>query len=445
MAEDIAAQLRHKHVRTLEVLQTVMDENAALKKKVAELEGNRGVAIDAEERARIAAKARAELTERLAAMELEAQAKDRALLDMQDQLRRRGEAEAEAAQLAALAAELAAAQAAAAAAAQQHEEEMREEASAHARRELALKEGADAAAAEAEQLRAELAALAGHKAALHEAHGTAASDLARLTEQLAEAHATARRWETEAESVGKRERKLKARGAELEREGAAARAAAAALEEESGSLKARVAAQAAQLGSLRAELKALGDAAGMLAMLQRAKKALEGELRGAAERCASLEGALSSTSERAEALAAENEALAEELRRARALHGGSNFGKFVAVKKENEQLKGAVKSVMGSNAKLANQVGKLRRSTQASGGGARRSSSSTDGGGGGGGGMVAAAGGLPLGQPGARGGAGVRPLQESRSSGAQLPAREVMVSKSAQQQHRRRGPEALDG
>ena len=182
----------------------------------------------------------------------------------------------------------------------------------------------------------------------------------------------------------------------------------------------------------------------LLAMLQRAKKALEGELRGAAERCASLEGALSSTSERAEALAAENEALAEELRRARALHGGSNFGKFVAVKKENEQLKGAVKSVMGSNAKLANQVGKLRRSTQASGGGARRSSSSTDGGGGGGG-MVAAAGGLPLGQPGARGGAGVRPLQESRSSGAQLPAREVMVSKSAQQQHRRRGPEALDG
>ena len=41
MAEDVAAQLRHKHVRTLEVLQTVMDENAALKKTVKQLEVRR--------------------------------------------------------------------------------------------------------------------------------------------------------------------------------------------------------------------------------------------------------------------------------------------------------------------------------------------------------------------------------------------------------------------
>ena len=38
MAEDVAAQLRHKHVRTLEVLQTVMDENASLKKTVKQLQ-----------------------------------------------------------------------------------------------------------------------------------------------------------------------------------------------------------------------------------------------------------------------------------------------------------------------------------------------------------------------------------------------------------------------
>ena len=96
MAEDIAAQLRHKHVRTLEVLQTMVDENALLKAKVAELEGNRGVRIDEEERARIAAKARAELEGRVSALELEGQAKDRAYLDLQEQLRRRGEEESSA-------------------------------------------------------------------------------------------------------------------------------------------------------------------------------------------------------------------------------------------------------------------------------------------------------------------------------------------------------------
>ena len=38
MAEDVAAQLRHKHVRTLEVLQTVMDENKGLHKQVEDLQ-----------------------------------------------------------------------------------------------------------------------------------------------------------------------------------------------------------------------------------------------------------------------------------------------------------------------------------------------------------------------------------------------------------------------
>ena len=363
MAEDVAAQLRHKHVRTLEVLQTVMDENERLKKIVKDLEANRG-AIDQEQRTQIEAKVRAESKARISELILEGEAKDRTMLDLQHQLERSrlqaSDAEAKAKEaistradsdeVDALRRELSTLRADVEM--QQHEQRKQSEAAAlaAAKAETSLR---DQLETQARELRDARSALEDAKSS--DAQRDVLKQGLKAAEQRAdEAEVLAKRWEAEAERRKRDDAQRSDRLAVLEDQLRAATGREEALKKSVGQLKARAAATAVQVDELQQRLLEAGDAKGMLEMLQRAKKVLENELGAEQERVAGLEASIAGRDEVNEQLQAQILALEQELQRVRSLASGSNFGKFVAVKHENERLK-------ESHHRLSRQVGKLSR------------------------------------------------------------------------------------
>ena len=363
MAEDVAAQLRHKHVRTLEVLQTVMDENERLKKIVKDLEANRG-AIDQEQRTQIEAKVRAESKARISELTLEGEAKDRTMLDLQHQLER--------SRLQAIDAEAKAKEAISTRADSDEVDALRRELSTlradvemqqHEQRKQS--EAAALAAAKAEtslrdQLETQARELRDARSALEDAKSSDAQrdvlkqGLKAAEQRADEAEVLAKRWEAEAERRKRDDAQRSDRLAVLEDQLRAATGREEALKKSVGQLKARAAATAVQVDELQQRLLEAGDAKGMLEMLQRAKKVLENELGAEQERVAGLEASIAGRDEVNEQLQAQILALEQELQRVRSLASGSNFGKFVAVKHENERLK-------ESHHRLSRQVGKLSR------------------------------------------------------------------------------------
>ena len=208
MAEDVAAQLRHKHVRTLEVLQTVMDENERLKKQVKQLEANCG-AVDEKERTQIETKVRAESEARISELTLQGEAKDRSMLDLQHQLERArqqaSDAEAKAKEAActradadevdALRKELAAV--CDNAERQQHEQRKQSEAAAQAaaQAETSLRDQLETLSRELGEARS---ALEGAKSSDTQCDELK-RDLLAAEQRADEAEALAKRWEAEAE------------------------------------------------------------------------------------------------------------------------------------------------------------------------------------------------------------------------------------------------------
>ena len=179
-------------------------------------------------------------------------------------------------------------------------------------------------------------------------------DVMTAEQRAGEAEVLAKRWEAEAERRKRDDAQRSDRLAVLEDQLRAATGREEALKKSVGQLKARAAATAVQVDELQQRLLEAGDAKGMLEMLQRAKKVLENELGAEQERVAGLEATIAGRDEVNEQLQAQILALEQELQRVRSLASGSNFGKFVAVKHENERLK-------ESHHRLSRQVGKLSR------------------------------------------------------------------------------------
>jgi len=375
--QEVHAALRTKHIRTLEVLQTVMEENEALKKKVQELEGNRGVAIDIEERKEIIAKARAESADMIKQLEAEAAARNKKIAELERALANMAEskenANASAKEVAALRKEVGALK-------EQGQIERAER---------------DEAKSKCQECQTKVTETQSKLEAAEEYKSRKDLEIKKLMEQIQAASEEINNLTKERDQLKKSARKMSSAGDSAL---AAERACAEELERKNSELQAlleKLKSDNAELGSnletttseknaikaekdkiqksrkeMRVELEALkeqlaafGGAHDMLDELSRAKKALEEALAHEQEQRSNVEEVLQAERHGTEQLRIQNGQLQEEL--ARLKNGRGNFGKFVKVKEENEKLKTELqKKTKGNMTKLksaAAMAGKMKQ------------------------------------------------------------------------------------
>lgn len=354
--QEVHAALRTKHIRTLEVLQSVMEEKEALCLKIKELEGNRGVVIDIEERKEIIAKARAESAAIIKQLEAEAAARNQKVAELERALANLSKANDSAAtnakEVAALKREIGGLKA-------QVETEQTEK---------------TAAKNQCQDCQAQLTEMTEKYQQAEEFKSRQELEIKRLNDQLQSASEEITALTKERDLLKKSARKMSAAGDEalhkaqaqvlqLQEQEKNLNDLVSKLKAENGTLTSDLQnassekqelqtkcdkmvesrkAMREEINKLRDQLQELNGSNSMLDELRRKKMALEEALANEQEQRSNVEEALQTERHGTEQLRNHNQQLQQELARLKETRKGGNFGKFVKVKEENERLKNEV-------------------------------------------------------------------------------------------------------